>query len=139
VGGGFLTGPVQRPIGQRAEADTGINLPRKPLSAGQQGCILQLDDGVATEVELEVGKDYLSRRGEQVRITEIEPQGLRPVHFVVLTGRYKGVGAKDGSRLARNGRWLLQEDGTSKDHWNDLVAEFESPQENTKSPRKSVG
>src|SRR5258708_1371276 len=55
----------------------------------------------ATDVELEVGKDYRSRRGEQVRITEIEPQGLRPVHFVVLTGPYKGVGAKDGSCLTR--------------------------------------
>ncbi|MDB5396367.1 MAG: hypothetical protein JWM91_3873 [Rhodospirillales bacterium] len=79
------------------------------------------------EVELEVGKDYWSRRGEQVRVTAIEPQGLRPVHFVVLTGRYKGVGANDSSRLTRNGRWLMQEDGTSPDHWNDLVAEFEGP------------
>jgi hypothetical protein len=79
----------------------------------------------ATDVEMQVGKVYLSRRGEQVRITAIEPQGWRPVHFVVLTGPYKGVGAKDGSRLMRNGRWLSPRDGTPQDHWNDLVAEFE--------------
>jgi hypothetical protein len=78
-------------------------------------------------VDLQVGKVYLSRRGEQVRITEIEPRGLRPVHFVVLTGPYKGVGTRDGSRLTRNGRWLLLEDGTSPDHWNDLVAEWAGP------------
>ena len=74
-------------------------------------------------MKLEVGKEYWSRRGERVLVTEIEPQGLWPVHFVVLTGPYKGVGARDGSRLMRNGRSQLLPDGASPDHWNDLVAE----------------
>ena len=72
-------------------------------------------------MNLKVGEDYLSRRGEQVRITEIEPNGLWPVHFLVLTGPYKGVGAKDDSRLMRDGRWLLPKDGKPQDHGNDLV------------------
>jgi len=74
-------------------------------------------------VKLEVGKQYLSRRGERVLVTAIDPTGRFPVHFVVLTGPYRGVGARDGSRLTREGRFLLRDDGSSPDHWNDLVAD----------------
>ncbi|MDB5393070.1 MAG: hypothetical protein JWM91_576 [Rhodospirillales bacterium] len=66
----------------------------------------------------------MSRRGERVLITAIDPEGVWPVHYVVLTGPYKGVGARDGSRLTRDGRARLLPDGTSPDHWNDLVAEY---------------
>ena len=76
-------------------------------------------------MEIEVGREYRSRRGERVLITAIDPQGLWSIHYVVLTGRYKGVGARDGSRLTHNGRTCLLPDGTSPDHWNDLVAEYE--------------
>jgi hypothetical protein len=79
--------------------------------------------GSEFEVKLEVGREYWSRRGERVRVTAIEPRGIRPVHYVVLTGRYKGVGSRDGSRLTRDGRMQISEDGESADHWNDLVAE----------------
>ena len=74
-------------------------------------------------MKLEVGKQYYSRRGERVLITSIDRDGRFPVHFVVLTGPYRGAGARDGSKLTREGRFLLRDDGTSPDHWNDLVAE----------------
>jgi hypothetical protein len=74
-------------------------------------------------VKLEADKQYLSRRGERILITAIEPEGRFPVRFVVLTGPYRGVGARDGSKLTRDGKFLLREDGTSPDHWNDLVTE----------------
>ena len=74
-------------------------------------------------MKLAAGKQYLSRRGEQVLITAIEPEGLFPVRFVVLTGPYRGAGARDGSKLTREGRFLLRDDGSSPDHWNDLIAE----------------
>lgn len=85
-------------------------------------------------MKLEVGRDYKSRRGERVRVTGIDPEGLWPVHYVVLTGPYKGVGARDGSRLTREGRARLLPDGTSPDHSNDLVEEYvddEEPQDET--------
>ena len=47
-------------------------------------------------MRLEAGKEYRSRRGERVLVTSVEPSGLRPVHFVVLDGPYKGVGERDG-------------------------------------------
>lgn len=75
------------------------------------------------DVKLEVGREYWSRRGERILVTAIERTGLWPVRFVVLSGRYKGVGARDGSRLTREGRAQLYTDGTSPDHWNDLVSE----------------
>jgi hypothetical protein len=74
-------------------------------------------------VKLQIEKQYLSRRGERVLITAIEPEGRFPVRFVVLTGPYRGAGARDGSKLTREGRFLLRDDGTSPDHWNDLIAE----------------
>lgn len=73
--------------------------------------------------EMQVGRQYYSRRGERVLVTAIEPKGRFPVRFVVLTGPYKGVGARDGSRLTVDGRFLLRDDGSSPDHWNDLIAE----------------
>jgi hypothetical protein len=75
-------------------------------------------------VKIEVGREYKSRRGERVKVTAIEPQGLWSVHYVVLSGPYKGVGARDGSRLTRDGRARLRPDGTSPDHLNDLVEEY---------------
>jgi hypothetical protein len=77
-------------------------------------------------VKIEVGREYTSRRGERVLITAIDAEGLWPIHYLVLTGQYKGVGARDGSRLMRNGRANLLPDGTSPDHWNDLVGECET-------------
>ena len=74
-------------------------------------------------MKLAVGNQYLSRRGEHVLVTAIEPDGRFPVRFVVLTGPYRGAGARDGSKLTREGRFLLRDDGTSPDHWNDLIAE----------------
>jgi hypothetical protein len=74
-------------------------------------------------VKLKTHRQYLSRRGERVLITAIEPSGPFPVRFVVLTGPYQGAGARDGSKLTRAGRFLLRDDGTSPDHWNDLIAE----------------
>jgi hypothetical protein len=78
-------------------------------------------------VKIEPGREYLSRRGERVMITAVDPEGQWPVHYVVLTGPYKGVGARDGSRLTREGRASLLPDGNSPDHWNDLVAEYVPP------------
>jgi hypothetical protein len=78
-------------------------------------------------VKIESGREYLSRRGERVMITAVDPEGQWPVHYVVLTGPYKGVGARDGSRLTREGRASLLPDGNSPDHWNDLVAEYVPP------------
>ena len=80
-------------------------------------------------VKIEAGREYLSRRGERVMITAVDPHGLWPVHYVVLTGPYKGVGARDGSRLTREGRACLLPDGSSPEHWNDLVAEYVPPAE----------
>ncbi len=74
-------------------------------------------------VELQVRREYWSRRGERVLVTAIDAEGPFPVHFVVLTGPYKGVGATDGSRLMLNGRFLAPENGVWQDHLNDLVAE----------------
>ena len=76
-------------------------------------------------MKIEVGKAYLSRRGERVLVTAIDPQGDLPVHFVVLSGRYKGVGARDGSRLTRNGRALFSAEGNAPEHLNDLIEECE--------------
>ncbi len=75
-------------------------------------------------MKIEVGREYLSRRGERVVVTAIEPQGRWPVRFEVLSGRYKGVGVRDGSRLTLEGRSQLGEDGSSLDHGNDLVAYY---------------
>ena len=74
-------------------------------------------------MKLELRNQYLSRRGERVLITAIEPEGRFPVRFIVLTGPYRGAGARDGSKLTREGRFLLRDDGSSPDHWNDLIAE----------------
>ena len=73
-------------------------------------------------MKIDVGKEYLSRRGERVLITAIDPQGDLPVHFVVLSGRYKGVGARDGSRLTRDGRAMFNAEGNAPEHLNDLVS-----------------
>jgi hypothetical protein len=51
------------------------------------------------------------------------------VHFIVLDGRYKGVGRNDGSRLMIDGRATAPSNGISKDHWNDLVAQLPSDQD----------
>lgn len=75
-------------------------------------------------MKIEVGREYRSRRGERVLITAIDAEGVWPIHYVVLSGPYKGVGARDGSRLTRDGRARLLPDGSSPDHWNDLVAEY---------------
>jgi len=73
---------------------------------------------------VEAGKEYRSRRGERVLVTEVEPTGQWPVHFIVLDGRYKGVGKRDGSRLSIEGRSMASQDGVFIDHLNDLVAEW---------------
>jgi hypothetical protein len=52
---------------------------------------------------LEVGRQYRSRRGERVLVTAIDLAGAWPVHFIVMDGRYQGVGLRDGSRLKING------------------------------------
>jgi hypothetical protein len=59
-----------------------------------------------------------------VLVTEVEPTGTWPVHFVVMDGRYKGVGKNDGSRLRINGRATEPVLGTFRDHWNDLIEEW---------------
>ena len=74
-------------------------------------------------LKLEAGEEYWSRRGERVLITEIDQTGIWPVHFVVLTGRYAGVGGRDGGRLMLNGCSQCLSDGTSPEHGNDLVEE----------------
>jgi hypothetical protein len=75
-------------------------------------------------VEVEAGKEYRSRRGERVLVTEVEPTGTWPVHFIVLSGPYKGVGKRDGSRLMINGRATAPVRGIFRDHGNDLVEEW---------------
>ena len=75
-------------------------------------------------MKLEAGHVYKSRRGERVLVTAIDPEGVWAVHYIVLSGPYKGVGARDGSRLTREGRARLLPDGSSPDHWNDLVEEY---------------
>jgi hypothetical protein len=59
-----------------------------------------------------------------VLVTEVEPTGTWPVHFVVMDGRYKGVGKNDGSRLMINGRATAPIGGIFRDHWNDLIEEL---------------
>lgn len=73
---------------------------------------------------VEAGREYQSRRGERVLVTSVEATGLWPVHFVVLDGRYKGVGSRDGSRLMIDGRATEPVEGRLGDHWNDLIAEW---------------
>jgi hypothetical protein len=75
-------------------------------------------------MRIEAGKEYRSRRGERVLVTEVEPGGLWPVHFIVMDGRYKGVGRRDGSRLTIDGRATLPTGPNPTDHLNDLVAEW---------------
>jgi hypothetical protein len=75
-------------------------------------------------VKVEAGKEYRSRRGERVLVTGVEPTGTWPVHFVVLDGRYKGVGKRDGSRLMIDGRATAPVQGTFRDHGNDLIEEW---------------
>jgi hypothetical protein len=75
------------------------------------------------KVIVKAGRQYRSRRGERVLVTEIDPTGAWPVHFVVMDGRYQGVGLRDGSRLKINGRATEPVGEAFADHWNDLVAE----------------
>jgi hypothetical protein len=75
-------------------------------------------------VIVEAGRQYRSRRGERVLVTAIDPDGAWPVHFIVMDGRYKGVGIRDGSRLKINGRATEPVGEAFADHWNDLVAEW---------------
>jgi hypothetical protein len=74
-------------------------------------------------VKIFAGREYLSRRGERVLVTAIDAEGDFPVHFVVLTGRYKGVGERDGSRLTRDGKAGFSAGENAPEHWNDLVGE----------------
>lgn len=57
-------------------------------------------------------------------VTEVEPTGIWPVHFIVMDGQYKGVGKRDGSRLMIDGRATEPVGETFADHWNDLVEEW---------------
>jgi hypothetical protein len=75
-------------------------------------------------VIVEAGRQYRSRRGERVLVTEIDPVGAWPVHFIVMDGRYQGVGRKDGSRLKIDGRATEPVGKTFANHWNDLVEEW---------------
>jgi hypothetical protein len=75
-------------------------------------------------VRVEAGKEYRSRRGERVLVTEVEPTGTWPVHFIVMDGPYKGVGKRDGSRLMIDGRATAPVRGVFQDHGNDLVEEW---------------
>ena len=75
-------------------------------------------------MRVEAGKEYRSRRGERVLVTEVEPSGDWPVHFIVLDGPYKGGGKRDGSRLTIEGRSMAPKDRVFRDHLNDLVAEW---------------
>jgi hypothetical protein len=84
-------------------------------------------------MKIEAGKEYLSRRGERILVTNVEASGPWPVHFVVLDGRYKGVGKRDGSRLSIEGRTLSYVDGVPQDHWNDLTMEL--PEQTTMGKR----
>jgi hypothetical protein len=73
-------------------------------------------------MKVQAGKQYLSRRGECVLVTAIEESSPWPVHFVVMDGPYKGVGKRDGSRLTIDGRALAPDEGSHRDHLNDLIA-----------------
>jgi hypothetical protein len=73
---------------------------------------------------LEVGRQYRSRRGERVLVTAIDLAGAWPVHFIVMDGRYQGVGLRDGSRLKINGRATEPVGEAFADHWNDLIEEW---------------
>jgi hypothetical protein len=73
---------------------------------------------------VDAGRQYRSRRGERVLVTEIDPAGAWPVHFIVMDGRYQGVGLRDGSRLKINGRATEPVGESFADHWNDLVEEW---------------
>ena len=96
-------------------------------------------------MNIEAGKEYRSRRGERVLVTEVEPTGLWPVHFIVMDGPYSGVGKRDGSRLMINGRSTGPRDGKFIDHANDLVAQwpgnanvstFSTPHPSARSPAR---
>jgi hypothetical protein len=87
-------------------------------------------------VIVKAGHQYRSRRGERVLVTAIDPAGAWPVHFIVMDGRYKGVGLRDGSRLMINGRATEPIGEAFADHWNDLVAEW--PVDLAKSETRSV-
>jgi hypothetical protein len=87
-------------------------------------------------MKVQAGKEYRSRRGERVLVTRVEVSGPWPVHFVVLDGRYKGVGEKDGSRLRINGRATVALDGRQYDHWNDLVGEWPVDVEQSSTTRR---
>jgi hypothetical protein len=82
-------------------------------------------------VVLEAGCQYRSRRGERVLVTEVDPVGAWPVHFIVMDGRYQGVGLRDGSRLKINGRATEPVGESFADHWNDLVAEWPADPSNS--------
>ena len=84
-------------------------------------------------MKIEAGKEYRSRRGERVLVTAVEDIGLWPVHFIVMDGRYKGVGRRDGCRLRIDGRSTEPKNGCYDDHWNDLVEEWESRGYNAQS------
>ena len=79
---------------------------------------------MGNQMKIEAGRIYLSRRGERILVTNVEATGPWPVHFVVLDGRYKGVGKRDGSRLTIEGRATSPVGGVQKDNWNDLTAEL---------------
>ncbi len=57
-------------------------------------------------------------------VTEVEPSGVWPVHYIVLDGRYKGVGKRDGSRLMIDGHAMTPVGGVCRDHGNDLIEEW---------------
>jgi hypothetical protein len=82
-------------------------------------------------VILKAGCEYRSRRGERVLVTAVDSAGPWPVHFVVMDGRYRGVGLKDGSRLKTNGRATEPVGESFADHWNDLVKEWASDPSNS--------
>jgi hypothetical protein len=73
-------------------------------------------------MKIQAGKEYRSRRGERVLVTAVEESSPWPVHFIVMDGRYKGVGKRDGSRLTIDGRALAPDAGSRRNHWNDLIA-----------------
>jgi hypothetical protein len=80
---------------------------------------------------VEAGRQYRSRRGERVQVTAVDTVGDWPVHFIVMDGRYQGVGLRDGSRLKLNGRATEAIAETYVDHWNDLVSEWSADPSNS--------
>jgi hypothetical protein len=73
-----------------------------------------------------------------VLVTAVEYTGTWPVHFIVMDGRYKGVGEHDGSRLMINGRATAPVRGIFRDHWNDLIEEWQGDaMSSTDSPERS--